>query len=442
MLFSAACSGEIGEPTSSVREPDPFEPAPGQMRRLTATQYANLIHDTFGASIVVASTLEPDIAIDGLSALGASSSAISARGVEQYEQSAYEIADQVLAAGEPRDALMPCEPEGVADARCAELFVRRVGRRVWRRPVPSEDVGQLVNVAGRAAMAYGDFYEGVEVALAAMLQSPYFLFRIEVGELNPDGRFRRFTGWEMAERLAFFFWDSGPDDRLMDAAARGDLHDFDKLRQHVHRLLDDSRTRRGLERFFSELLELELLDGLRKDPQVFEHYSPELMASAKQETLHLVHWLVLEEDADYRELLRTRTTFLDRRLAAAYGVAAPSREGFGQYVYPEDSPRRGVLGHMSLLASHANESSTSATRRGAFLRERLLCTTIPTPPPDVNTSIPEPTAEASTLRARVARHLDDPVCAGCHHLMDPLGLALGELRCTGPISRVRRRGAH
>jgi len=115
---------------------------------------------------------------------------------------------------------------------------------------------------------------------------------------------------------------------------------------------------------------------------------------------------------------------VDRRLAAIYNVRAPEREGFGEVLLPEDGGRRGFLGQVGFLAPNAHVVSSSVTRRGLFLREILLCQSMPAPPAGVNTSIPEPSAEARTMRDRVAVHLEDPTCAGCHRLMDPVGLGL------------------
>ncbi|HJL00755.1 MAG TPA: DUF1592 domain-containing protein [Polyangiaceae bacterium LLY-WYZ-15_(1-7)] len=431
LLAWTGCQGEI-DPTpaeEAVRPPPPFEPAPAQLRRLTDAQYRNVVRDLFGEDVVLPPKLEPDVRVGGLQALGASSAGVSNRGTEQYETAAYQIAEQVLAEGEARDALMPCDPTGTVDGACAERFFRRVGRRAWRRPLTGDELASLVAVSNRAAEVLGDFHQGLQYGLAALLQAPDFIFRVEVGA--EDGPRRAFTDWEMAERLAFFLWNTAPDDALLDAAAAGELSDEATLTAHVDRMLEDERARQGVRELFTQMLELDELDDLRKDPTVFVHMSADVGPSAREETLRLIEHLVFEADADYRELMTTRTTFLNRKLASIYGVPAPTREGFARYDFPEDSPRRGLLGHVSVLALQSHVSSSSATLRGAFIRQNLLCGAIPPPPANVDTSIPEPVAGAVTLRERVARHLEDPSCAGCHRLMDPLGLGLENFDALG-----------
>lgn len=134
--------------------------------------------------------------------------------------------------------------------------------------------------------------------------------------------------------------------------------------------------------------------------------------------------MVFEEDGDWRDVLTTRHTFVDRKLASIYAIPAPAREGFGEAELPADGGRRGLLGQVSFLALQAHPASTSVTRRGIFVREVLLCQDIPPPPANANTSIPEATEAAPTMRDRVAQHLADPTCASCHTVTDPIGLGL------------------
>ncbi|MFT6396337.1 MAG: hypothetical protein ACJAYU_001080, partial [Bradymonadia bacterium] len=182
--------------------------------------------------------------------------------------------------------------------------------------------------------------------------------------------------------------------------------------------------REGILVFFEELYELHTLDDLNKDPTTFPTVAPDLGVSARTETLMMLEDLVFDRQGDFREVLTSRDTFLDRRLAALYDVRAPARAGFAAVELPASANRVGLLGHASILALTAHATSTSPTLRGMFVRERILCGTIPPPPAGVDTSIPEATEIAPTIRERVAQHLEDEFCAGCHSLMDPLGLAL------------------
>jgi hypothetical protein len=386
------------------------------LNRLTQAQYRNTIRDLLGADVVQPPTLEPDAKADGLVAVGAASSTISSRGVEIYEQAALSLAEQVLATPERRARVLPCEPSGPGDAACMRQMVERFGRRAWRRPLTADEVESVAALG--LASANGDFLTGARYALARLLQSPFFLYRVEVG----GGE--RLDAYELATRLAFFLWNAGPDDALLDAAARGDLDTPEGLDREVDRLLADPRAREAVRNFFDEWLGLDELSTLRKDPNVFRHYASDLGQSAREETLRVAEHLVFEEQADLRELLRTRTTFVDRRLAAIYNVPATARGGFGRVELPPEGERRGLLGHVSFLAGRAHPTSSSATLRGIFVREALLCEDMPPPPANLNTAIPQPSPDARTLRERLQVHMLDPNCAGCHKLSDHIGLGL------------------
>lgn len=412
MLFALllACAADRGpEPATAL-------PAP-VLRRLTQAQYRNAIHDVLGPDLVIPSGLEPDEAAGGLFSIGAGATTISPRGVEQYEASAYQIADQVMADAALRDRLVPCAPAAVRDDACAKTALEAAGRRLWRRPLSADEATALVAIAGQAAETLGDFYQGVGFGLAAELQSPSFLFRAELGE--PDGDGRVYTDWELASRLSFFLWNTTPDDTLLDAAAQG--LDPDAFAVQVDRLLADPRARDGVRDLFTEQLQLYKLDDLTKDPAIYLHMSADVGPSAREQTLADVEDLVFE-DGDWRDFFTSRRTHVDRKLAAIYEVRAPAREGFGVAELPEDGPRAGFTGQVSFLALAAHPSSSSATLRGKFIREVLLCQQMPDPPADVNTMIPEPSPDAPTLRDRVAIHLSDPFCASCHLQMDPIGL--------------------
>ncbi len=428
-LHASACVATIGDAPADRQPPlespaPPFEPGEGRIRRLTSAQYANVIRDIVGPEIVLPPRLEADTDVGGLLEVGGGLNTISARGVEQYEAAAYSIAEQALAHPDVRARILPCEPVAAVDTACATAFVNAFGHRAFRRPLLAVESELLVEVASLAATTLGSFDDGVVYAMAAMLQSPSFLFRTEIGDEDPDAPgWRRLGGYEIASRLSFFFWNTTPDPALLEAAANGALDTDEGIAAEIDRLLEDPRIYDGVRAFFSDMLRLRALDSLDKDPEIFVHMSAELGASAREETLLGIEHLVFDLDGDYRDLLTTRTAFLDRRLAAIYDLPAPAREGFAEQQLPEAGLRRGLLGQVSFLAANAHATTSSATLRGKFIREVLLCAAIPPPPANANTALPEPTEDAITLRDRVSVHMRSPSCRGCHQLMDPLGLA-------------------
>jgi hypothetical protein len=420
VLGLGACAHD--PPADPLRGATPVvtPPAPA-LRRLTQAQYTNSVVSLLGEGLVLPTSLEPDTALEGLYAVGAAATTISPVGVEEYEDAAYSLAEQVMADPARVAAVVGCEPG--ADG-CATSFVTTFGRRAWRRALTTDEITRLVAISDLAATTLGDPAAGPTYALAAMLQSPHFLYREELGEADPDDpTTRRYTSVEMATRLSYLLWNTTPDDTLLDAGDAGDLVTDAGLAAHVDRLLADDRAHAGVRALFSEMLELQDLDDLNKDPLVFTHMSPEVGPAAREQTLLGLEALVFG-DGDYRDFYTTRTTFLDPMLAALYNVRAPTRDGFGETELPADLGRAGFLGQVSFLALQSHPTASSATLRGKFIREVLLCQSIPPPPAGVDTSIPEATADAPTLRDRVEVHMTDPSCAGCHKLTDPIGLGL------------------
>ncbi len=367
----------------------------------------------------------------GLISIGATITTISPWGVEQYESAAYDLAEQAMSEAR-RGMILSCQPGGVTDDACAGSFIESFGRKVWRRPLTGEEAGELTAIAHDAAMTLGDFHQGLEFAIAALLQSPNFLFRVELGEPDPEhlgasasgSGTLRYSNYELASRLSYFLWNTTPDDALLDAAEHGELTTAEGLEAQVTRLIDSPRSREGVRNFFSELYELYRLDHLAKDPTIFTAYTTELGPTAREETLRDLEQLIFDDDGDYRELFTSQRTVVDRRLAAIYQVRAGAREGFAEVELPASGGRRGLLGQVSVLALYAHPVKSSATKRGAFVRRTLLCGNIPPPPVNVNTALPEPSGTTLTLRDREREHLSNPACAGCHNAMDPIGLGL------------------
>ncbi len=423
ILLAAGCDEVVVEVPFERGAQPVYTAEPPITRRLTYDQYVHTLDDLFGEGLVIPPSLEPDSRVSGLYAVGASVTSISALGVERYESAAFDVAEQVLADPERRLRLGTCSPAEGRDDACAEEWLGTIGPAAWRRPLTTEETERLVGIAGAAADTLGSFDDGFSYALAALLQSPWFLFRPEVGVVGDDGLLR-YDAWELATRLSYFLWDGPPDAELRVAAADGTLLTDEVVAAQIDRMLADDRARRGLRAFVADMLHLAELDVLTKDPTIFVYMSEGLGASAREQTLLDAEALVFADDGDVRTLLTNTETHLDRTLAALYDVPAPAREGFGATTLGESGGRRGFLGQVSFLALQSHPTSTSVTLRGKFIREVLLCQNLPTPPAGLNTAIPEASEELPTMRERVARHLEDPSCAGCHQVMDPIGLGL------------------
>ena len=424
------------ESTDSTQEWSPgvypeAEPGEVAVRRLTVPQLAKVLASIFGDELEIANLSEPDLVLGGLASVGASASTFAPRSLETLEKLVVALGQQVLGNEAMRERLMVCTPSDAEDVDCYGQILARVGRLAWRRPLAEAELERLSALASQSALALQDPEAGLIYGLSALLQSPYFLYRMELGEVDSETGERRFTSLELASRLSFFLWNTAPDDALLTAAEEGDLREDDALRAQAERLLADPRAREGFRNFVYEYLHLKRLSRTTKDPLLFERYFPLYVDEAKEELMRLYDYLVFEEGADIRRALTTRVTHLSPSLAALYGVPAPSFEDFERVLLPEEGPRVGILGQASFLGAHSHPVASSATLRGKAVRTILLCQEIPEPPVDVDTSIPEPSGTTLTLRDRVKEHLENPVCAGCHQLTDPIGLALENFDAVG-----------
>ncbi|HME40845.1 MAG TPA: DUF1592 domain-containing protein [Steroidobacteraceae bacterium] len=411
-----------GEPTSPG--------AAAIARRLRPDQYQRVIADVFGPTIKIEGRFEPDVREDGLFAVGAGHVGVTATGMERYDAMARGIAAQVVSE-EHRGTLIPCKPAAAAapDDACAAKFFAKAGPLLYRRPLTDGELQEAVALAAASAQALKSFYSGLEMSLAGMLESPQFLFRQETAEPDPEQRGAyRLDAYSKASQLSFFLWNAGPDAKLLAAAASGKLHSPSGLRSEVDRMLQSPRLEAGMRAFFADMLQFDLFETLAKDAQIYPKWTAKVAQDAQEQTLHSIVDLLLWQHGDYRDLFTTRKTFLTPLLGSIYGVpVAPNGGGALQpYEFSAGDARAGAQSHASFVALHSHEGLSSPTLRGKALRELLLCEPVPAPPGNVNFATAQDTHNPNfkTMRARLTAHRTDPTCAGCHKLMDPMGLAL------------------
>ena len=434
----------IGCSGSGVGEEPAVEPGPLAMRRLTAAQYKQSIKDVLGESIKVAGRIEPDNRMSGLFGVGASSVSVTPSGFEGYETIARSVAEQAFDA-DRRERTVPCDPQSGAapDDACAREVIRTLGRRLFRRPLENDEIESRVTIARGAAAVLDDFFVGLEFALTSLLVAPDFLFRIERAETDPDDPSRqRYTSLTMGPRLSYLLWNTTPDEELLTAAENGDLVDDVALRAQIERMLSSPRLEAGIRAFFSDWFTFDVIDDglLRKDAELFPAYNQELADDAKEQTLLTVIDHLVTRDLDYRDLFTTRDTFLSRALGVVYQVPVGIQDGFEPFSFPRESPRAGILSHVSLMALYSHPGQSSATLRGKFVREVLLCQDVPPPPGDIDFSITgQSDVPLNTARERLEVHQTNDACSGSHALMDPVGFGLENFDSIG-IFREQENG--
>lgn len=409
------------------REPA-TEGSPIEVRRLTEEQYRQSIADIFGSDIEVAGRFQPEMRTEGLLAIGSAKLTIGGAGFEQYHALASNIAAQVTDA-EHRDRLLSCKPSSASgpDDVCATTIFRQYGARLLRHPLEEERLTRFVAVANKVAVERHDFYVGISFALTGMLSEPDFLFRVERPRPKSVRRGQaELDGYSKASRLSFFLWNATPDAELLTAAGRGDLDSSRGLKKQVERMMSSPRLEAGVRAFFSDFLGFDGFQSLEKDGKIYPAFNQKTAADAKEQTLRTIVDQLIVRKGDYRDLFTTRRTFMTRPLGRIYGVQVKSPNGWEPYEFTQDDPRAGILTHISFTALHSHPGRSSATLRGKALRELLLCQKVPAPPANVNFSIVQDSgnAEYRTARARLTAHRSEPACAGCHKIIDPMGLAL------------------
>ena len=437
LVVLAGCSSDTSSSGGGSSRAVEVDAGPVALRRLTAEQFVRSIHDVLGEHITVPSRVDPDDRRSGLLAVGATFAGVTPSGFEKYEAAANAVAEQALDT-EHRADLVQCQPASMtsSDEECAKAFVERVGRRLFRRSLTGEELDARVTLANEAANTLGDFYAGLEIALASILVSPDFLFRVEEAEPDPaNPSIMRLTSVSMAARLSYLLWNTGPDEDLIAAGENGDLVDEDRLAEQVERLLSSPKLEAGIRSFFSDLYDFKQFDDglVRKDNTLFPVYTQTLVEEAKEQTLRTIVAHLLA-DKDYRDLFTTTESFLTRRLGVAYRVPVPTADGWDSYVFSAEARRAGLLSHISFNALYSHPGRSSATLRGKFVREALLCQDIPTPPANIDFSIVEDTmGELRTARERLEAHVTNDACSGCHTLTDPIGLALESFDAIGML---------
>ena len=406
------------------------------VRRLTHAQYDNTVRDLLGDYSRPAQRFPPEDFVDGFK------NQLTAQDmppllVETYSTAAERLALNAFRIGDI-NGLIPCKPSSATDARCRDAFVRKFGQRAFRRPLREDEVKRYAAAFADQARVTKRFNEGARVVVEAMLQSPNFLFHVEAG---PDGKS---ADYDIASRLSYLLWNTMPDEALFAAAEKGELRTAEGRERAARRMLDNpARARQALDQFFEEWLRFDRVINAVKG-RGFNMFTPELAAAMAEETRTLLHHLVWN-DRNFMEALTADYSFLTLELAALYGVPPPEGQ-FELAKFPPESKRAGILGQGTFLASTAGPTETSPTARGIFVRERLLCQHVPPPPPGVITTLPDPLEDAPPKGRRqlMVEHVENPTCASCHRLMDPIGFgfehfdAIGRWRDQEMIAVPRR----
>ncbi|HET6279552.1 MAG TPA: DUF1592 domain-containing protein [Polyangia bacterium] len=437
VLAGVGCSGRIGSigggdgeggsgPGSGTPVISRASKPAAPLRRLSRLQYNNTVRDLLG------DTTRPAEGFQAEEVLGTFSGSAALARVSPIAADQYRTAAETLSAAAVKNlsALISCKPtDATTEEACAKTFIIDFGLRAYRRPLAADEVTGKLEVF-RKVRALGDFSFGIQGVIAALLQSPHFLYRPElpapgsaVGSVVP------LPPYQLASRLSYFLLNTMPDQELFAAAKANRLTSIEDIETQARRLLKDPRARESVGQFFGEWLILGALDDMSKDATLFPDFNDTLKAAMKEETLRFATATVLDGDARLDTLLTSSQSFINAPLGKLYGVTAGA--DYGRVTF-DPLQRSGLLTQASLLTRTAHDDSNSPTRRGKFVREAFMCQSPPPPPPGIP-GLPS-VKTGQTARERYQQHVANATCAACHTMMDPIGFGFSNY---DPIGRYQ-----
>jgi len=340
-----------------------------------------------------------------------------------------------------RSLIFVCDPVPQEEPSCARQITENLARRAFRRPVTSEDTDRLMPFYEAGREGGGSFDQGIEQVVAAVLASPDFLYRGIRGPKGavPGAEFA-LTDLELASRLSFFLWNTGPDQELLTLASGGGLTNPGAMEKQVRRMLADPKASSLVTSFAMKWLNLTTLDQVVPDPKLFPDFNDQLRRDFYNEAEAFLSSILLE-DRPVVDLLTANHTFLNERLARHYGISGVLGPQLRRVTLTEKE-RFGLLGKGAVLLRTSYADRTSPVLRGAWVLEKLLGTPPSPPPPDTATDLSQKAGEApKTVRARLEQHRNKATCRMCHGVIDPTGLALENFDAVGQW-RTRDRQAN
>ena len=402
------------------------------IRRLTVPEYIETVRSAVGVDISkeAREILPPDLRADGFSNT-AYNLHVDLEHVEAYSRLAEIIVDRM-------DVMKFVgrftKSRSLSTDNTMRDDIAKVGKWLFRGPLQEREITNYSGIPTMVAAAGGDFEDAMKYTIEAMLQSPRFVYRVE--QQTGDG-----TAWpvgqhELASRISYTIWGAPPDEVLLRAADEGELHDSEKLQEHVQRMLDDPRAIERSKLFIQEWLGLNRLANMRPNEDKFPQWNAQLARDMREETLAYFEDIAWKEQRPLIDLLNAEFTYATPALARHYGLK-PQGKGFARYDLSDVPSRGGLLTQGSLLTIGGDEASM--VTRGLFVMHELLRGVVKDPPPCVDTT-PPPTKEGLTQRAISEQRIANANCAGCHIKFEPLAFGLEKFDGIGAYHEADKHG--
>lgn len=402
---------------------------PARIWRLSSVQYVNTVKELFGADVPLEALPDEGVSEDGVTHFdtNADKALVNDRLASVYGTQAADIAKQAVS--DVAGTADACVLDASADSTCVGRFLTGLGGRAYRRTLEEGEVARMRLFFEKARTAYGPL-DATRMMIEAVLQSPHFVYRTELGPASAGAGEVTLTPHEVASELAYFLTDAPPDRELLDRAAAGPLAAATTQAQ-ARRLVWSDAARAKLQRFFSSYLDLENAASKSKSPALFPEYGEQLRQDLRTETLTFVDKTLFEEKLSFDSLFSASFSYQNQVVAAHYGAAAPSA-AFERVALPPG--RNGLLSHAAVLAALSTDT-TSPVHRGVFYLQTLLCRTLPVPPANAISmadKLRDPNNPTGTQREMYEYFQGAaPACAGCHTTFQPMGLSLENFDAIG-----------
>ncbi|MCB9641266.1 MAG: DUF1592 domain-containing protein [Myxococcales bacterium] len=439
--------GELGypeKPGSTTQPPDPpkdnfptpatcqgKDPLTSRIWRLTGKQITYSLIDIFGEEIRIPPISLNEQRKDGFSnnatALTLNDIHITSL-VEAFDAVAKEVITKI-------PVFQQCVQAQGTD--CIKTLVTNYGQLIWRRPLTTEEIDRLVQLAQGLEQDTSSRNTAIEFVIERLLISPNFLYRSEIGlPVQGQADTNRLDGYEAASFLSYLLWQSAPDTALLDAAKAGQLSQTATLKTQLERMLKDPRARRGLQNFVDDWLLLEGVLTREKDTQKFPELTPIMRQTLKKETELFLDSIIWQKDGKLVDLFTSNETFMSRETAPFYGQTSVQPSLTAAQSNPQE--RAGILTQPAYLIAHSGRNGTGFVHRGVFFLEQLVCRPLPAAPANA-AAVGEEKRKGVDLSKLTEReiqklHASDPGCASCHKLIDPPGAAF---EIFDPLGRYR-----
>jgi hypothetical protein len=417
------------EPPAAVLVPTP------RLARLSYAQWSNTIRDLLMIDDV--SDIQAGVSRDALVGFDNEADALYVGEAlrEELATAAEKLAERVTGDATALARLIPADAPSDAAGR-ARAFIVSFGLRAFRRPLTDAEVSAHLALFDQAPTLYPEadaFNAGINLVLQAILQSPHFLYRTELGAAAPGAAMVPLDDYEVASKLAFALTNTMPDEELFAAAAAGQLGDPAQRAAHAARLIDGPGGTVGLSNFQLQVFRLGTYDGITRDTAVFPDFTPQTPAAMRAEVLQFLDW-ILRDGRGVKDFYTAPVGFVNASLAPLYGLTGTFSNDTLTKVDLDPTQRSGLLTQAGFLSSFITGEDPDIIHRGVYIAQRILCVELPPPSPDAT---PLPALEPNmTNRERVERTTGVGTCGGgCHAaLINPLGYAFENY---DPIGKYR-----